>query len=64
MVQRDEDILSKHSSYFSRKQDRPYKLNYSVDKKSTERKYELADKLKIPMYLVSAADGTNVVKVF
>ena len=34
-----------------------------VDKKSVERKYELADKIKCPFFLVSAADGTNVVRV-
>lgn len=34
-----------------------------VDKKSVERKYELAEKIKCPFFLVSAADGTNVVRV-
>jgi hypothetical protein len=34
-----------------------------VDKKATERKYELAEKIKCPFFLTSAADGTNVVRV-
>jgi hypothetical protein len=34
-----------------------------LDKKSTERKYALAEKMNCPFYLVSAADGTNVVRV-
>ena len=38
-------------------------FNRLVDRKSTERRYELADKIKCPFYLVSAADGTNVVRV-
>jgi Rab-like protein 2 len=35
-----------------------------LDKKSIERKYTLAEKMNCPFYLVSAADGTNVVRVF
>ena len=34
-----------------------------LDRKAIERKYNLADKIKCPFYLVSAADGTNVVRV-
>jgi GTPase SAR1 family protein len=34
-----------------------------LDKKSTERKYNLAEKIGCPFHLVSAADGTNVVRV-
>jgi Rab-like protein 2 len=34
-----------------------------LDKKATERKYVLAEKIGCPFYLVSAADGTNVVRV-
>ena len=35
-----------------------------IDKRCVERRYALADKLKCPFYLVSAADGTNVVRIF
>lgn len=35
-----------------------------IDKRCIERKYNLAEKLKCPFYLVSAADGTNVVRIF
>ena len=35
-----------------------------IDKRCTQRKYALAEKLKCPFYLVSAADGTNVVRIF
>jgi Rab-like protein 2 len=34
-----------------------------LDKKSVERKYKLAEQIGCPFYLVSAADGTNVVRV-
>jgi GTPase SAR1 family protein len=34
-----------------------------LDRKAVERKYNLAEKIKCPFYLVSAADGTNVVRV-
>ena len=35
-----------------------------LEKRSVERKYTLADKMNCPFNLVSAADGTNVVRVF
>ena len=35
-----------------------------IDKRCTQRKYALAEKLKCPFYLVSAADGTNFVRIF
>ena len=35
-----------------------------IDKRTTQRKYALAEKLNCPFYLVSAADGTNVVRIF
>ena len=35
-----------------------------IDKRCTQRKYALAEKLKSPFYLVSAADGTNFVRIF
>ena len=35
-----------------------------IDKRCVERRYALADKLKCPFFLVSAADGTNVVSIF
>ena len=35
-----------------------------IDKSCVRRKYALADKIKCPFYLVSAADGTNVVRIF
>jgi len=35
-----------------------------LEKKSTERKYNLAEQIKCPFHLVSAADGTNVVRIF
>lgn len=34
-----------------------------LDKKSIERKYSLYEKMNCPFHLVSAADGTNVVRV-
>jgi len=34
-----------------------------LDRKAVERKYNLAEKISCPFYLVSAADGTNVVRV-
>lgn len=34
-----------------------------LDKKATQRKYNLAEKIGCPFYLTSAADGTNVVRV-
>ena len=34
-----------------------------LDKKVTERKYNLAEKINCPFYLSSAADGTNIVRV-
>jgi Rab-like protein 2 len=34
-----------------------------LDKKATQRKYVLAEKIGCPFYLTSAADGTNVVRV-
>ena len=39
-----------------------YKID--IDKRTTQRKYQLAEKLHCPFYLVSAADGTNVVRIF
>ena len=35
-----------------------------LEKRSAERKYTLAEKMNCPFNLVSAADGTNVVRVF
>ena len=35
-----------------------------IDKRTTQRKYALAEKLNSSFYLVSAADGTNVVRIF
>jgi Rab-like protein 2 len=35
-----------------------------LDKKSVERKYKLVEQLNCPFYFVSAADGTNVVRVY
>jgi hypothetical protein len=34
-----------------------------LDKKAIERKYKLAEQIGCPFHLVSAADGTNVVRV-
>ncbi len=35
-----------------------------IDKKCVERKYALGEKIGCPFYLTSAADGTNVVRIF
>lgn len=35
-----------------------------IDKSCVKRKYALAEKIGCPFYLVSAADGTNVVRIF
>jgi len=35
-----------------------------LDRKAVERKYNLSEKIKCPLFLVSASDGTNVVRVF
>lgn len=34
-----------------------------VDKKMTEKTFKFASQYNLPFYFVSAADGTNVVKV-
>ena len=33
-------------------------------KRTTQRKYALAEKLNCPFYLANAADGTNVIRIF
>lgn len=35
-----------------------------VDRSVTEKKFKFADDNNMPFYFVSAADGTNVVKIF
>ena len=34
-----------------------------ADRSSTEKTFKFAEKYNLPFYFVSAADGTNVVKV-
>jgi hypothetical protein len=36
---------------------------FLVDRRVTERSYKFAEQQKLPFYFVSAADGTNVVRV-
>ena len=41
-----------------------YIFIFLVDKSVTEKKFKFAEENNMPFYFVSAADGTNVVKVF
>ena len=40
-----------------------YIFIFLVDKSVTEKKFKFAEENNMPFYFVSAADGTNVVKV-
>ena len=35
-----------------------------IDNRVTQRSYKFAEQTKMPLYFVSAADGTNVVQIF
>jgi len=39
-------------------------LTVKFDKKVTEKTFKFAAQYNLPFYFVSAADGTNVVKIF
>lgn len=39
-------------------------LTFLVDERATQRQYKFAEKYGLDFHFVSAADGTNVVKIF